>query len=225
MNNLSESDKQILKSVAPLVIVIILFIISGRFAISKVTDIRKQITDAKKVQLVLNNKLKTLSTISQNSGASANLAVMAFPKSNPALQLFSQIKILAGTNQLILSNIKSSIGSAEGDNLSFLNTTFDITGSRNDIFSFIFGTSGIAPLTFIQKVDFTENQGAYTANITARTYFAPLPSTIPTVTQAVTDLSSVEKNLLAELGTLSQPITFEVSYATVSATNPNPFGQ
>ncbi len=224
IGGVTETDKQVLKAVGPLLAVVLLFIFAGKFAASQVTKMTKKISEEEKVKQVLTEKLKVLSSVSATVGSSANTVLAAMPSTNPSLSLMYQLKILSSNYQLVLSNVKSSVDE-NMTSMMALNSSFDISGSKDQIFSFIKAIGGIAPITFVQKVDLSESVGAYTATVTTKTYFAPLPTKMPAVTQAITDLSSTEKALLSQMNGLSRPVVLEINVSTPSAINTNPFGQ
>ena len=224
VGEVSETDKQILKAIGPLVIVIILFLFTGKFALGQISKVTKQIEDKKKVQSVLLEKSKILSSISSTVSNSMNTALSAMPKSNPSFALMYQLKILSSSHQLALSNIKASVDENMTSMMS-LNASFDVTGTKGQIFSFVKALGSVAPMTFVQKLDLSESVGNYTASITTKTYFSPLPTKVPAITQAITDLNSTEKALLLQINSLSKPAISEVISATPSAINTNPFGQ
>jgi len=223
--NVSENDKQILKSVAPLVVVIILFFVAGKFAISQVKSLRDQISEAKKTQSVLSNKNIVLRTISQVSEAGSSAALIALPKSNPSLQVVSQLKSLASANAVVMDTVKSSAPVDTSGDLVYVTTSFNLKGPRDSILSFVKSVENLAPITYIEKIGLSEDGGSIEAVISVKTYFAPLPKTIPTITQPITDLTSTEKSLLSEITGLTQPAFTEVTFATSGAINANPFGQ
>ena len=162
--------------------------------------------------------------ISSTAANSANTALFAFPKSNPALQVVYQLKMLASSDQVVLTNIKTSI-SEDFSNMTSLNTVFDITGNKEQVFTFAQSISTIAPLTFIQKVDITESTGIYMANFTTKTYFSALPTKVPAVTSPVTDFTSTEKELLNQIGLLTKPVIFDSVNLSTGGVSDNPFGE
>lgn len=226
LNGMSENDRQILKSVAPLVVIILLFIFVGKFGVNQIKNIRTNIADTKKSQTILTEKLRILKSISADAGIGTNWTLFTLPKSNPSLQVISQLKLLSSMNSVIIGNIKSSLSSADAKGSSYITTTFKVSGSRESIVAFVKAIDTIAPITFVEKMELTESSGVNIANITSRTYWAPLPSTIPQVTQSVNDLTPSEKALLTQIGQLSFPIASDLTVGTSSgAFNENPFGQ
>lgn len=222
---LSESDKQILKSIFPLVIIVVLIFVVGKFGISQIGNVRKNISDLNKTELTLTEKLNILKTVSQLSDTGSTAAVTALPEANASLSVLSQIRTIAAKENLTISEIKSSgADSSGGDNIFSTSISFTLAGTRESIISFVKAIDTIAPLTFVNGFDLSESGSASTANISLKTYYAPLPSTIPTVTQAVTDLSESDKKILSDLGTLTPPSIGEaLTPSTVE--NLSPFGE
>ncbi len=221
---ISENDKQILKSVAPALIILVLFFVVGKFGIGQITNLRNQITEVKKIQSLLSSKYDILSRVSQLSETGSNAALIALPKSNPAIQVQSQIKSLVLTNMLVVDSIKSSL-SVSDSGLSYVTSNVEISGPKEGVIAFVKSIDTIAPVTLVSKVDFDESGDIAKATIVTKTFFAPLPKTIPTVTQAVTDLTSDERSLLSEISNLSQPAFSEITPELSGGINPNPFGQ
>lgn len=221
---ITENDKQILKSTLPLVAVILLFVFAGKFAFSQIQKINSQIKETKKTQSVLSQKLSTLRSVSQLTVSGTNAAITALPKSNPSLQVVSQIRNLASSNLLLIQDVRSSASDKSSSQIPHVTTSFNLVGSKEAISAFIKGIDSIAPISFVDKVSLTQDGGAFAANISIKTYYAPLPSTIPTITQPVTDLTASEKELLNQISGLTQPTLNLPVTATVSGSNPNPFG-
>ena len=222
---LSESNRQTLKAFAPLLAITLLILFVGRFAINQIISIRDQINNTKKTQSILISKLKPLESVSESATVGANIALSALPSSNPSLQVVTQLKILASQNQLVLNNIKSSLGSSDTAGTPFLNTTFNLSGPKEQITMFIKGVESFAPITFVEKFSLAESAGASTATVTVRTYFVSLPTKIPTITQPITELTTLEKELLSQLSRLTSTVFVEVTQVTNGEVNENPFGQ
>lgn len=222
--NVSENDKQIIKSVAPLVIVILLFFVVGKFGIAQITGLRSKISAAKKTESVLSQKYNVLKSVAVVAASGSNQTLAALPKDNPAVMLQSQVKSIAASNLLVIDSLKS-IGVSSTSDLSSVTTTIELNGPKEAIIAFIRAMDTIAPITTVDKVSFSETGASVKAEIGLRTYYAPLPKTIPTVTQPVVDLTASEKALLTQISSLTQPTFSDILVATQSALNPNPFGQ
>lgn len=222
---MKESDKQVLRSVAPLAVVVFLFFVVGRFSISQITNLRDQINTAEKTRSVLLNKLGVLHTISEMPSSETNIALMAVPKNNPAILVISQIRLLATQNAVVVEDIRSSSMEGGTGGLSYTMTSFNVIGPREGVISFIEKMGEIVPLTFVEKVDLSESLGVSEANVYAKTYYAPLPETIPTITQAVSDLTQTDKEILSQVSNFTRLVDIEEdSMSAPSAFNTNPFG-
>ena len=69
--NLSTGTKQITVAVFPLLAVIILFIIVGKFGLSKISEVRAGLAKAQKDRTILTQKTDILRTVSASVGESA----------------------------------------------------------------------------------------------------------------------------------------------------------
>lgn len=222
--SMSENNKQIIKSVAPLVVVILLSFFVGKFGIAQITDLREKISTAKKTESILSQKLNILQSVAVVAAGGSSQVLAALPKSNPTIMQQSQIKSIAASNLLVINSLKS-VGASSNPDLPSVATVVELEGPKDGIIAFIRAMDTIAPITTVDKVSFSDTGNSVNAEVGLRTYYAPLPKTIPTVTQPVVDLTSSEKALITELASLTQPSFSDITVATQSAINPNPFGQ
>lgn len=223
--SITESDKQVLKAIAPLAVILILFIVVGKFGISQISTLRSKIKDANKTHSTLSQKLNILSSISNVSSEWATTTAYALPETNPSLQVLSQIRILASNNGLILSDIKVSTSGSGSKGLSSVNSAFSVTGTKESVLGFARGLDNIAPITFISKMQTSESNGISQAEFNTQTFYAPLPETIPGVTQSVTDLSATEKELITQISSLNLPVVGDSFVPSTEAINAAPFGE
>jgi hypothetical protein len=202
-----------IKAIVPFFIVVILFATVGQFGFGKIVVIRDQIATAQSDQKVLTQKLDILKNV-QNAGAeSSTLVVSALPDANPALSVFSQIKILAGSVGVTLSGIKAGAPAVDTTGFSTVDIFFNAIGPRNQVESFINAISSFAPISIVDKIKISESApGAALANVSVKSFWAPFPTKVPEITSAITDLTVAEKQTLQDLGKLTQPV-----FATVQA--------
>jgi hypothetical protein len=224
LKGIPENVKQILSAAIPFAVVVILFLVVGNFGISKVTDLRAQITEATSQKATLTQKLSILQSLSLVAAQSGNLATSALPDSNPSLLVSSQLKLLAGNAGMVISSIKSGAAGVDASGLSRVDISFTVTGARVQIISFLKNIGNIAPVTLIDKISLAETGGVTKADVSVKSFWAPLPKTIPSVDQAITDLTADEKKLLTQIGELTQPTFIQVASSSGNV-NPNPFGQ
>ncbi|MGA3292113.1 MAG: hypothetical protein ABSC49_03160 [Candidatus Microgenomates bacterium] len=220
--SLPGSVKETLKAILPLSIVIILFFVVGNFGISKINDLRSQIASQEVVKATLTQKLSILQSFSQTTDT-ISAAAIAIPETNPLIIASSQLKSIAARDGVSLTNIKSG-GSAATSGLSNVTTTFQVDGTRDSLLTFLNDIETIAPITQVSSARISETGGQATANVTTKTYWAPYPSVIPSVTQPITDLTSSEKQVLTQISSLIQPV-FSTLTPSASGGNTAPFGQ
>lgn len=223
--NITGKEKQIIKSIGPLLVVVVLFIFVGKFGISQISKLQSKIKETEKKRATLVQKLNILNSISQESAEWADLTVYALPRSNPSLQLLSQLRTVSSNNNVVLTSVKVSPGGGGESNLKTIGSSFSVLGTKESIVAFCNGISQIAPMTLISNINLTDEAGMTKADITARTFYADLPKTIPSVTQAVTDLSTSEKEIINQVSALSQPIISETFTSSTEGINSSPFGE
>lgn len=210
LKNVPESTKKLVSVIAPLVVLTILFIVVAKFGMSKVSDLRVKLTSAQKDETTLTEKTKLLATISDSLGTGTVAATGAMPESNSSLIVLSQLKILAGTKGVFISNIKAGNEVKDDTGLSRVDLTFDSRGPKDSIISFLGDTAKIAPITKLTKIKITQALGETLATVTVSSFWSALPKTIPSVTESINDLTPAERNTLTEISKLIQPIFIEI---------------
>lgn len=203
--NIPENIRIIIVSSAPLAITLILFLIVGNFGISKLKDIRSQVSQSESDRAALTQKLTLLQTVSTTLGNSPDLATNALPSGNSALLSISQIKNLGFSNSLLLSNIKAGSEVKDLSGLSRVDISFEVDGTRGQIISFLKAIGTIAPLTLVDTVKLNESTGSTHATVSVKSFWSPLPGSLPAVGQKLSDLTADEKKIILTLGSLVQP--------------------
>lgn len=198
--------KKILTSVLPLVSVLILFLIVGRFGIGKIRVVRDQISKAQKDEKTLTQNLKILSTVSETiNGDKTSLVTLALPSTNPSLLAISQLKNLAITNGLLITTIKAGNEVKDNSGLSRVDIAFEMRGDKRAIYSFLGGIGKLAPIMLISKVKITESTGNTGANVTIASFWEALPKDLPATTELITDFTQKDKELLNNILSLTPP--------------------
>jgi hypothetical protein len=220
MKGIPENIKLIAKSIAPFLISILLFILVGNFGIARINDVRAQISEARINQNVLGQKVETIQAISGTVGNFSSAATVALPDANTALAVIGQMKSLALTNGIILTNIKTGPATNDASGLSRVDISFDAEGSRTQISTFLKASTGIAPITIIDRIKISETGGVAKAGVVAKSFWAPLPASVPTSTQTLNGLTSDEQATLTRVSALSQPLFFEITPSSGGKTDP-----
>ncbi|HET7098790.1 MAG TPA: hypothetical protein VFI61_00990 [Patescibacteria group bacterium] len=224
LKKIPVSTQKIIGAVLPIIIVILLFIFVGKFGITKVTDIRAKSAEAQKDQNVLTQKLSVLQSVDAAVSSGTDISISALPDSNPSLIVVSQLKILAGVNGILISNIKSGAGVVEASGLVKVDVTFDITGVRPQITAFLNSTQKLSPLMVLSRIKIVESAGETRANVVVSSFFAGLPKTLPALTDNINDLTPAEKKILTDISTLTQPLFVQIPAGETQG-SANPFGE
>jgi len=220
--------KKITLTILPLVVAIILFISVGIFGISKITGEMSAVKSAENDQTTLTQKLNLLQTLSQTAAGGESAVTFALPDTNPTLIVLSQLESLAGTNGVVLSKIGSGEETVDDLGLNETPISFDVDGTKPQIISFLTGTLSIAPIIILDNINISQGDAGMKAEVTARSFWSPLPQTIPSLTQPVTDLTDAEKETLTKITSLQQPVSLNIPQEgsqSAEPINPNPFGQ
>lgn len=224
MPKLSENINLTLKSVLPLIVVIILSFIAVPFGISKVTDLQGQINTLQNNKNILSQKLSLLQSISATVSQDSESALSAVPNTNTTLVAISQVKNISSQNGVSVSNIKAGSEVVDSIGTSHVAVSFRVAGSRSQILAFLKDVSNMAPIALVNIVKISGNNDSEAADITIESYWAPLPKTLPTLTSPINDLTANEKSVLTSVTSLIQP-TFSIVPPTDGAGKTDPFTQ
>jgi hypothetical protein len=177
----------------------------GNFGISKVLELRGQIDAAQTQKNVLTQKLDILQNVNSTLGTAPDLATSALPAGNPSLLTISQLKTLAITNGIILTGIKAGTEIADPSGLSRNDVSFEATGTREQVLAFLKGINTFAPINVVDTIKMNEQSGLTKATTTVKSFWSPLPTKLPSVTQAISDLTPDERVILSSVTSLTQP--------------------
>lgn len=197
--NIPDNVKLILSSVGPLIIVIILFFVVGNFGVSRIKLQRSQIKEEENAKQILTQKLNLLQSVSGTVAADSGFSIAAIPDKNPALVVIYQLRVAGARNGIVLSNIKSGGENKDNSGLSRVDISFDIIGPKTQVISFLKSIETITPITNLVKVQINEAGGITRTTANVNSFFAPLPTKLPSLTQPIGDLTQAEKQTLIDI--------------------------
>lgn len=221
---LTADLKTLLIATLPLLGTVLVAVFIFKFGLGKISDIRSKVTVSKKNESVLNQKLNLLTSISDSALAYSTLTSNALPESNSALATISQIKKLAVQHSVSVSNIKTSTELSDKIGVKKMDISFDVTGPRPSVLSFVATIKSFTPIVTLEKVKSTETGGVMRGEVAVKTYWAELPKKLPSLTEKINDLTSAEINLLTDLQSLTQPEFVEIPPAEGNTGRTDPFG-
>lgn len=224
LESIPENVKSILTAFLPLLFIVILTYFVGSFGFSKISEARNNVAKAQRDQTVLQQKLSILGNVTGDLGNQAASVAVALPDTNPSVLVISQIRTLGSKNSVDISNLKSGGEVEDPSGLLRVDISFDATGGRIPVLNMIQALSGVAPISLVDKIKLTETNQVARASVTVKSFWAPLPTQLPALTEQINDLTDVEKKTLSDVATLSQPV-FSVVPAAKTGGKANPFTQ
>ena len=205
-----------------ILIVLILFAFTYRGLSGKLSSEKAQLDKAKKVEDDLALKQQVLTQLQGEVLGLVGSTVLAVPEKNSALMMVSQIKSQASQRLLTISDVAigSTLELTKG--VQRIQLQFDVEGDVAQIMDFLNSLTITAPLSVLEKVNLANTGDTVRATVALSVYAAPLPSSLPSLTEPLKELSEDETNLLDTLGQLISPPFLEVTPQTPT-TRTNPF--
>lgn len=209
-NLIPPKIRLLLTPVGFLIVLVFLFIVLARVAVVRISDQRARLGESRKTENVLESKLSTLNAVQGEAIDLANLTVAALPQDNPALSVVSQIKNLSASLGLTLRNLK--VGGEMGEGSLFREEiVFDLAGPLSQIVEFLNTLKTLAPITTLQKIEFSQTQGISLATVTIRSYWAAFPTSLPEISDPTPSLTDEEREMISQLSSLGAPAFIEVT--------------
>lgn len=188
-----------------LLVSIILFVFGAKTGIAKISEQRDSLAEAKRNQAVLEQKESLLRQIETEVNSQVEVLANVLPEKNPALTMISQIKNLAAVSGITITSFKIGAVNDTGS-VSFADVSYDADGDSVSVIAFLNTIKTLAPLSTIDTAKINQQAGAASANVRIRVYFAGYPTKLPSLTEAVGELTGEEEGLFETLSGLSLPV-------------------
>lgn len=223
LKKIPENILVVIRAIVPLIIIIVLFTLLSQLGLSKIAQIRMQVADARQDQSVLTEKLEMLRSISVTGVEDSNVAVNGLPDTSPSLVAMSQLKTLAASNGVVLRALKST-ASPDTTDINSVGIDFSVLGGKTNIESFLASINTFAPISTLDTVKLSQSGDSFLGSVTVKTYWAPLPTKLPSTIEEFQDLTPEDKNTLSALSQLTQPTFLNLPPATTGGRD-DPFAQ
>lgn len=212
----------LLRPLALICAMVILAAVIYNVGVSRVSQENAQLATAKKNEAVLAERATTLESVSGTVTSQAKAADAAVPNLNPGLVTLSQLRSLAAKTSLTV--IDFGVGSEIRDigTLSRVEVSVTVEGQFGNVISFISQLNTIAPIAVPGKIRITSSGGLSRGLVAVSSYFSPLPTKLPALTEPVTKLTTAETDTITKVTSLSQPAFLELT-PQPGAPRPNPF--
>lgn len=218
-----KSTKELLSALIPLFIAILLSVGVGNFLYQKLNGLREKIASESKIATQLNQKLRILSNYTSTNDDGVDFSTLALPENNASLMAVSQLKVLATENTLIIDSLKVGGEVKDASGMIRSDMVVSVQGLKKDVFNFINSISKVAPLMTADKIKISESLAVTKADITIKSFWAPLPKTIPSITGEVKELTEEEMQVLSLIESLRKPQVLINSESGENTQRQNPF--
>lgn len=205
LNKLPENYKFVLKAVGPTLAIIVMTILVAKFGLGKVLELRTRAETLNRNITVLTEKSQVLRNLEGTVENGANAVSVALPDSNPSLVVLSQLKSLAIQNTVVVSGLKSGPEVKDATGLSRADISFDVEGTKSNVFSFVKNIPLTAPINTVDQIKLNQTNASTRASLIVRIYWAPLPTQLPAITEQIRELSQSDLEVITELQSLVQP--------------------
>lgn len=204
-----------------LLVSIILFVFGAKMGIAKISEQSGTLNEARKTQGVLAQKENLLRQIETEISSQVDVLANVVPEKNPALIMISQLKNLALVSGVTITTFKIGAQNDAGV-VSFVDVSYDADGALTSVIPFLNTVKTLAPISTIETAKINQQGGLASANVRIRVYFADYPTKLPSLTEAVNELTDEEKGLLDTLSGLTLP-TFTTLTPQEPAVRESPF--
>ncbi|MBI4157838.1 hypothetical protein HY502_03250 [Candidatus Woesebacteria bacterium] len=201
---LSGKSKLYLQALGLLALLVVLVGVVYKLAISQLPAQRVKFSEQIKKEETLRQKSEILKSLESAVLEQADLTSFAIPNKNSSFAVVSQLNKLAQENSVLITNLRIGTETKEA-NLSSSDLNFDVEGVSPSVLNFLQGIAGIAPITLTDKVQVNESLGVTRATVRLKAFWAEFPATLPAVSEAVSDLTPEEVEILSKIVNLTPP--------------------
>lgn len=201
--------KYIIKPGALLLTLIVMFILVITLGYKQISLLYLSTGEIKENERLLSLKLDILQTVDEVLADDISFIDIALPSRGSVLYGISQVKKLALTKNVLVSNLKTSAQALEENGISKIPITFSVEGSEGDIYSFLSTFYSALPLMNLEKVKIDKTEGVAIAAVTVSVYSAALPEKIPALAEGVDGFTNEDIQMLNRLSDFTRPDFFD----------------
>ncbi len=223
---LLSPDLQVL-IIPSFVIVCVLFLSLTLIKIGypRITTLLSQLEESGKVERTLEERLNVLKEFNTGLSKSSDMSFIVLPDKNPGTWTLSQIKELSLSNSLLFTDTEfKKVITASDSAVRKMDITADFeSGSISAVTEFLLGMGKVAPLTTIEEVEIERDKEVVNSKVKFTIYWAALPTTLPSLTQPLKQLSIPDQETLRKLDSYKKPQFTVLSPQPAESLRVNPF--
>lgn len=202
---ISAQAKFLSKPLTIVILLILMFVSLFVFGLKQIRLTREKLASSEVEFASLSEKFNVLNSIPEKLSNDMTFFDVVLPNKSALLFGLNQVKQIAVTNNLAISNLKTSSLFPVTDEISKAGITFSVAGSDTDLFVFFDSISKALPLMSLDKVKIVRLDGVSDAAVALGVYSSEFPKKIPSLTSPVIDLTDSEARLIQELEGYSMP--------------------
>ena len=206
------------------IILLFLYFILVRAGFDKLSEQRNVIRAAEKTENILKEKEALLKNLQPTLPSYVTTTTLAFPEKNPALIVISQLKRFAGENAIFLEDLRIG-GERPSAGKSILSVSFTLTGTFEQVLSFLKQVKTSAPLVYLNGLELSKlGDEGVSMDVKASFSWAAYPEKISSLEEPLVKLSQEELDTLSLLAKLEKSVFGSLSPQSPSG-RINPFVQ
>lgn len=193
-----------------LVAIIVLMLFSVKIIVGKISSLNSDLAKANENHNSLQQKLNSLQQIAPSiSDDSANL-LAAIPGQNSVIDAIMTLKYEASTLNLAITSLTSnSTNPIPGNQINTTEIDFQISGTYPNLFSLMEKLKNSAPIVHFSSIKIKSDSpdtDIYTLKASIQSYWASLPTSIPSITEPIQDFTPEEQKIMSSTAKLERPV-------------------
>lgn len=200
---------------------LLLYIVGGKLLFGQITATQEKVKKLDEETAVLETKTTVLTNFASVSSNYTGVVSAALPERNSGLVFVTQLKRLAGTGSLVISDIKIGPPTTEAS-LSKAQLSFNVEGNLKEVLSFLGSIVDVSPVSRIEKVRINQTGTVARAAVTLSVFWADFPQKLPDITEPIKELTNDDQVTINQLSQRSQPLLLRFT-PTESSPRSDPF--
>jgi hypothetical protein len=155
----------------------------------------------------LEQRNNALSSLSPSVIAASKQIATVLPAENSVLLVTSQVRTTAVANKVTIKTLTtSSISDQTDPQAGSTQVGLIVEGSSSSVLDFLTSLTTQAPLIELGGVNFVTNPTTTIAQVTLNSYWSPVPTQLPAITESISALTPEETTLLTQLSAFTSPV-------------------
>ncbi|GEM_PF-1670794 len=179
----------------------------AQYFLGRVTTLTAEEAALTEKVTILRNRKNALSALEPEVLAQSNKVTEVLPTQNSSLIVSSQVRSAASENNVTLRNYSSGVFTdPTNPDLGSLQVGMVAEGESASILKFLETLTGVSPYIAIETINMSQSSLTTIAQLSLRSFWSPLPTQLPALTEPLQELSQEERQLLQSLEIYKSPV-------------------